>query len=92
MRSKRSRRGRRGSTLVMVAIMLVAFLGVGAISADVGRYFTVTGELQTAADAAALRGALKLGRDSGANPERAWMPAVISFVAATNRADAGSSR
>jgi Flp pilus assembly protein TadG len=74
----------------MVAIMLVAFLGVGAISADIGRYFTVTGEVQTAADAAALRGALKLAETVGADPEAIVDAAVISFVATTNRADGRS--
>jgi hypothetical protein len=83
----RTRKVRRGSTLVMVAIMLVAFVGVGAISADVARYFVVTGELQTAADAAALRGAMKLAATPGATPEAIVDAAVVAFVAAANRAD-----
>ena len=83
----RAKRTRRGSMTVMVGILLVAFLGVGAISADVGRFFVVTGELQTAADAAALRGALKLADTPGSNPELYVDNAVIAFVGATNRAD-----
>lgn len=83
----RSKKARRGSTLVLVAILLVAFLGVGAISADLGRYFVVTGELQTAADAAALRGAINLQATPGVNPEASVDAAVVAFVAATNRAD-----
>ena len=83
----RTKNARRGSTTVMVAIMLVAFLGVGAISSDVARYFVVTGELQTAADAAALRGAMKLSVTPGATPEAPVDAAVVDFVAATNRAD-----
>ena len=58
MRSKQ--RSRRGSTLVMVALMLGAFMGIAAIAADIGRFYVVAGELQTAADAAALKGATVL--------------------------------
>ena len=83
----RTKKARRGSTSVMVGILLVAFVGVGAISADIGRYFVVTGELQTAADAAALRGALKLADTPGTDPEAIVDAAVIAFVAATNRSD-----
>jgi Flp pilus assembly protein TadG len=83
----RAKGTRRGSTTVMVGILLVAFLGVGAISADVGRFFVVTGEVQTAADAAALRGALKLADTPGSSPELFVDNAVIAFVGATNRAD-----
>jgi Flp pilus assembly protein TadG len=50
----RTTKKRRGSTLVMVAFMLVAFMAMGAIAAYIGRFYVVTGELQTAADAAAL--------------------------------------
>src|SRR5436190_12994589 len=56
----RSLRGRRGSTLVLVALMLTALMGVAAIAADIGRFYVVTGELQTSADAAALKGAQAL--------------------------------
>ena len=85
----RSKKARRGSTLVMVAIMLVAFVGVGAIASDIGRYYVVTGEIQTAADAAALAGALKLQNTLGttATVEPTVDAEVIAFVAATNRAD-----
>jgi Flp pilus assembly protein TadG len=83
----RSKKARRGSTLVMVAIMLVAFVGVGAIASDIGRYYVVTGELQTAADAAALKGAVTLMSTAGSTPEPTVDAAVIAFVASTNRAD-----
>jgi hypothetical protein len=85
----RSKKARRGSTLVMVAIMLVAFAGVGAIASDIGRYYVVTGEIQTAADAAALAGALKLKQTLGttATVEPIVDGEVIAWVRATNRAD-----
>jgi hypothetical protein len=86
----RSRKARRGSTLVLVGIMLVAFVGVGAIAADIGRFYVVTGELQTAADAAALAGAVKLMGTAGSNPESVIDPYVVAWVAATNKADTGS--
>lgn len=82
-----ARKSRRGSTLVMVAILLVAFVGVGAIAADIGRYYVVTGELQTAADAAALAGGLALQRTQVLNPATEVQDSVIAFVTSTNGAD-----
>jgi len=83
----RSARGRRGGTLVMMSILLVGFLGVGAIAADIGRFYSVSTELQTAADAASLAGALALQRNEDASPEADVDTAVMNFVARTNRAD-----
>jgi len=51
---------RRGSTLVMVAFLLVAVMGVTAIALDIGRFYVVSNELQTALDAGALAGAYKM--------------------------------
>ena len=80
-------KARRGSTVVMVAIMLVALVGVGAIAADVGRYQVVAAELQTAADAAALRRRAGAPGTAAATPEPAWMRPSMTFVATTNSAD-----
>lgn len=85
MRSKQ--RSRRGSTLVLVALMLGAFMGVAAIAADIGRFYVVTGELQTAADAAALRGVAELQFATAADPEPWVETAVTAWVSTTNRAD-----
>jgi hypothetical protein len=82
-----SKKSRRGSTLVMVALMLVAFMGVGAIAADIGRFYVVTGELQTASDAAALVGGMAIPPTSGELPKPVVDTAVMNFVAATNRAN-----
>lgn len=84
---KPSSKSRRGSTIVMVAILLVAFVGVGAIAADIGRFYVVTGELQTAADAAALAGALKLTTTQGLTPGPTVKAEVQDFVSRTNLAD-----
>jgi hypothetical protein len=83
----RAKRIRRGSTLVMVGIMLVAFVGVGAIAADIGRFYVVTTEVQTAADASAIEGARKLMKSPGLNPEDTVEADVIPWVAANQRAN-----
>jgi Flp pilus assembly protein TadG len=88
MRTRRLRsRARRGSTLVMVAIWFVMFVAVGSISADLSRYYVVTTELQNAADAAALAGAVNLSLTPGSSPESIVDADVVAFVAATQRAD-----
>jgi putative Flp pilus-assembly TadE/G-like protein len=80
-------RPRRGATLVMVTLMLVGLLGVGAIAADIGRFYAVATELQTAADAAALAGALQLQKTPGPGAETYVDSAVMNFVTTTNHAD-----
>jgi hypothetical protein len=67
--------------------MLVAIMGVTAIAADIGRFYVVTGELQTAADAAALEGAATLQVANTSTPEPLVDAAVIAWVANTNKAD-----
>ena len=83
----REKRSRRGSTIVMVALMLVAFAAVGAIAADIGRFYVVAGELQTAADAAALKGAMVLQITPGNSPKSTIDPQVMAWVASTNLSD-----
>jgi hypothetical protein len=67
--------------------MLAAFMGVAAIAADIGRFYVVTGELQTAADAAALKGAATLQTANTSSPEPIVDDSVIAWVGNTNRAD-----
>ena len=64
--------------------MLVAFASIGAIAADIGRYYVVAGELQTAADAAALKGAAVLQVTPGNTPKAAIDPEVIAWVNSKN--------
>jgi Flp pilus assembly protein TadG len=85
MRSKQ--KNRRGSVLVLVALMLGAFMGIAAIAADIGRFYVVTGELQTAADAGALRGAMVLQVANTATPGRIVRDSVEAWVSSTNRSD-----
>jgi hypothetical protein len=87
MRSKQ--KNRRGSVLVMVALMLGALMGVAAIAADIGRFYAVAGELQTGADAAALKGASVL-QMATANFEATVDDSVSAWAASTNRADGTS--
>ncbi len=48
---------RRGTVVVAAAIMMVALLGFAALAVDVGNLYAAKGQLQRAADAAALAGA-----------------------------------
>src|SRR6476659_4795122 len=83
----RTKRVRRGSTLVMVGIMMVAFVAVGAIAADIGRFYVVTAEVQTAADAAAIEGARKLQLTPGSTPGATVTADVVAWVPTTQRAN-----
>ena len=85
MRSKQ--KNRRGSILVMVALLLAALMGVTAIAADIGRFYAVAGELQTAADAAALKGANVLADGTTANFETTVDDSVTAWASNTNRSD-----
>jgi Flp pilus assembly protein TadG len=87
MRSKL--KNRRGSVLVLVALMLAVFMGLSAIGADIGRFYVVTGELQTAADAAALRGAATL-QLATSNFDSNVDAAVTQWARTTNRSDGDS--
>jgi Flp pilus assembly protein TadG len=64
------RRGERGQTIVLVAIALVSLLGMAALAIDVTTLYVARGELQRAADAAALAGA-KAFVDSGVTSDPA---------------------
>src|SRR5713226_8847731 len=60
----RRRPEERGQTIVLVAIALVSLLGMAALAIDVTTLYVARGEMQRAADAAALAGA-KAFVDSG---------------------------
>ena len=95
MSRRHNRRSRRGGTLVMVAFMLVAIMGVTAIALDIGRFFVVNNELQTALDAAALAGAHRLQKSSATITDDDELTEdvrdhVVAFVAANNRVDNAS--
>lgn len=82
----KNKKNRRGSVLVLVALMLTALMGVAAIAADIGRFYVVAAELQTGADAAALRGVSVL-QLTPSNYESTVDDSVTAWAAQTNRAD-----
>src|SRR5205085_8397709 len=60
-----SRRGERGSVLAVSTLGMLAFLLATGLCVDVGHFYLVKGELQNAADAAALAAASSLDSDDG---------------------------
>ena len=64
----RKRRSRRGGIMVMTAVMMPIIAGFAGLGVDVGIWETNKRSLQTAADSAAISGALEksLGRNSSA--------------------------
>ena len=56
----RRRAGERGQSTLLVAIMLIVFLGITGLVIDVARLYVAQRQLQTAADAAALAAAQDL--------------------------------
>jgi hypothetical protein len=85
-------RDQRGATAIVVGIMMFVFMGVAALSVDLGYVYTVRSELQNVADAAALATARKLGdiyKTSGAYDPSMDLAALVSVardVAGKNRA------
>ncbi len=84
------RRGRRerGQILPIVALALVALLGISAFAIDVGYAFYAKRQLQSAADAAALAGAQDLpsistAKATAATYASANTPANLSSVSYT---------
>ncbi len=63
-----ARRERRGATIVLVAVLGVALVGMTAFAVDVSRMYVGANELQTVSDASALRGAQYLQENPGADP------------------------
>lgn len=63
-----TRRERRGATLVFVAVFALALVGVAAFAIDASRLYVGTNELQTGADAAALRAARYMQSNPGSDP------------------------
>jgi hypothetical protein len=55
----------RGVTVIMVALLILVFIGVAAMAIDIGHLFVVRNELQNAADAGCLAGARFLYSDEG---------------------------
>jgi len=90
----RRRYRQRGQTIILVAVSLVSLLAMAALAIDVVTLYVARGEMQRAADAAALAGA-KAFVDSGVtteptNPTRQTLgqtmaTAVVSSILAQNK-------
>lgn len=78
------RAGERGQTIILVAVSLVTLLGMAALAIDVVTLYVARGEMQRAADAAALAGA-KAFVDSGltSDPANATRQALAQTMATT---------
>ena len=87
--SRIRKQNRRGSVLVLVALMLTVLMAVAAIGADIGRFYVVAAELQTGADAAALMGTSVL-QLTPSDYEATVDDSVTTWAAHTNRADGAS--
>jgi hypothetical protein len=82
----------RGTVVILVALLMVVFLGIAALAVDVGYMVVARNESQNTADAAALAGARMLGENyyNKATPvttdvtTRAQGTAVLNTVAAQN--------
>lgn len=59
------KKDQNGAVIVLVAILLIVFLGIAALAIDVYHVYVVRNELQNAADAGALAGARELYLASG---------------------------
>ena len=75
----RLHRDERGMSLVFVAMGFMAFLAAATLAIDVGMFMTARTQAQTAADAAALAGAVALANDDFANRSSSG-PAVQSAL------------
>jgi len=81
-----SRRQRRGATLVLVVLSLTVLLGLSALAIDFARLYTGLNEMQTAADASALHGALLIQKSPKSNT---IIADVTTFAKSYNRALGG---
>jgi hypothetical protein len=63
----RGRKKEKGAVLVVVAILLVVFIGITALAVDLSHLYVVRNELQNAADAGALAGARVLYAGNAVN-------------------------
>lgn len=79
-------RRQAGSVLVLIAMGIVALLGAGALSVDVGFFFVMRNQLQNAVDAAALAGAQGLIIEPGDYSDNGQAKKLAIQVAALNQA------
>lgn len=88
--------GERGATLLLMALMMVVFLGIASLAVDLGMAYAVKRQLSSTADAAALAGAQQAGRSFkttggcqlDGTPSASLRTAINTAVAETHTANA----
>src|SRR3712207_3632497 len=81
----RNRNARRGTVLVLVALLLIGLLGLVALSIDIGLIAVSRTETQTAADIAARSGARMLNGESAVQYNIAQWVTTAKTAATYNR-------
>jgi hypothetical protein len=74
-------KGQQGVTIIIVALLILIFMGVAALAIDMGHLFIVRNELQNAADAGCLAGARFLYQEDGTVNENANQVAHDAAIA-----------
>ena len=91
MRHSRQLQEETGAILILVALLMVALLGIAALVIDLGGLYGHDRELQTAADAAALAGATELIVSQGSQMQAGVeADSYISKNVAESRVDDGN--
>lgn len=87
-------KNRRGAFAVIFALILVGMMAIAGIAVDFSRAWTMRNELQTAADAAALAGAIQLipPRLTGASPYSPVVDSAENYAKNTARVMGDSIR
>lgn len=84
------RRGDRGATAVVVAILLLVLVGVGALAVDLGAVWSDRKQLQNGADAGALAIAQACSKDVN-SPDCAYDSPAATTFAQNNKLDANAN-
>ncbi len=87
----RFRGNQHGVTVVLVAILMVVFLGLAALAVDISHLYLVRNELQNGADAGALAGARFLYREDSTAPYGIVLDTGEARVKALDTATANKS-
>src|SRR5205085_7222321 len=77
------RKSERGTVMLLTAVVLVAMLGMLALSVDLGCLYSARTQLQSGLDAAALAGAINLRTTIEASPQAAPERDKLAKAAAT---------
>ncbi len=87
---RRLLREERGASAVIIVLCLVVLLGFVALAVDTGYMYTVRGQAQTAADAAALAAVRALQNCNAGSQDRAAAVTAAQNVTVLNKVDGAS--